>query len=335
MDDPQKILDFYPPDCQPTRIEALGSAGGLSGALFWRIVAPRGILMLRCWPIEHPSPQGLEFIHAVLRHSAAHGMSILPVPLGTSRGESFVRHQGRLWELAPWLSGTADYDRSPRREKLCAAMSALARFHVSVVDFPATTAQSIPRVSAPAVLNRLARLRDLQNGDAEELNQALTDSTWPELTPLAREFIARLPQLLPCAIAPLAPFADQVLPIQVCLRDVWHDHILFQGDMVTGVVDFGAIEFDTPATDVARLLGSLVADDQAAWNEGLEAYARVRPISAAERTLIPALDLAGTVLAGCNWIRWIYGERRRFDDPGQVITRFERLLSRIRRLVTL
>ena len=66
----------YPTDCQPSHIEPLGSAGGMSGAQFWRITAPRGTLCLRRWPIEHPSPERLQFIHAVLRHAAASGIAI-------------------------------------------------------------------------------------------------------------------------------------------------------------------------------------------------------------------------------------------------------------------
>jgi hypothetical protein len=38
---------------------------------------------------------------------------------------TFLSHEGHLWELAPWLPGAADYEKSPRVEKLRAAMSAL------------------------------------------------------------------------------------------------------------------------------------------------------------------------------------------------------------------
>jgi homoserine kinase type II len=328
VDDLQDILNNYAADCRSAQLLPLGNAGGLSGAQFWRLVAPRGALVLRCWPIEQPSAERLAFIHAVLRHAAARGMTILPVPIPTMRGETFVRHAGRLWELAPWLPGTADYDRSPSREKLRAAMAALATFHVAVADFPIAA----PRFSAPAVVHRLARLRELQSGDCEVLDRAMFDSSWPELAPLAREFVGLLPRVLPQAIDQLVPFADEPMLQQVCIRDLWHDHILFDGDRVSGIVDFGAVNVDTPATDIARLLGSLVGDEEPLWREGLDAYAQVRPLSDAERQAIPALDAAGTILAGCNWIRWIYVDGRQFDDPAQIVTHFERLLVRVRRL---
>ena len=42
--------------------------------------------------------------------------------------------------------------------------------------------------------------------------------------------------------------------------------------------------------------------------------------------------MAGTILAGCNWIRWIYVDGREFDDPQQIIDRFARLLERLHSL---
>lgn len=332
MDETRKILEFYPAECRPTHVEPLGAAGGLSGAQFWRFVAPRGTLLLRCWPIERPSPERLTLIHAVLRHAAAKGLSILPVPISTTHGDSFVNHAGRLWELAPWLPGVADYGRAPRREKLGAALRALAQFHVAVADYLLPPhATGIRR--SPAVTHRLARLRELQRGSWETLSRAIRPAKWPEITALAREFVALLPDTVPSALDKLAPLADEKLPLQMCIRDVWHDHVLFSGDAVTGIVDFGAVDVDTPATDVARLLGSLVGDDAAGWMEGLQAYEQQRPLLPAERQAVSALDAAGTILAGCNWIQWVFIDGRKFENRGQVVARLERLRARARQLV--
>ena len=130
------------------------------------------------------------------------------------------------------------------------------------------------------------------------------------------------------AVARLAPLANVPLPLQPCIRDVWHDHVLFEGDTVTGLIDFGAVRIDTPATDVARLLGSLVGDDATGWREGLAAYCAVRPLTDHEPLAVFALDTAGTILAGCNWIRWIYKEGRQFDISSTIAAHFERALRR-------
>lgn len=327
MEEIAEILQPYPPDCRPTAVEPLGSAGGLSGARFWRVVAPRGALVLRCWPIEHPTPEGLRFIHAVLQHAAIRGMRILPVPIANRNGKTFERHAGHLWELAPWLPGVADYEKSPRVEKLRAALQALAEFHRAVADFAPTPPLAYSRGPAPAITHRLTRLAELQNGGIESLTRAIADKTWPNLAPLARAFAAELPRAVPIAIAQLNPLANVPLPLQPCIRDVWHDHILFEGDTVTGLIDFGAMQIDTPTTDVARLLGSLVGDDTAGWREGLAAYSTIRPLAEQESNAVPALDIAGTILALCNWIRWIYVDGRQFEKRDKIVVRFARLLQ--------
>jgi Ser/Thr protein kinase RdoA (MazF antagonist) len=325
-----QVLNYYPPDCQPTHIESLGSAGGMSGAQFWRINSGRGILCLRRWPVEHPSPERLAFIHAFLQHAARGGISFTPVPVRTKAGESFVKDTVHLWQLEPWMPGTADYERAPHVEKLRAAMTALAQLHVATRDF----ASSAPGFAGGqnVIERRLARLHDAALNGQVEFLRAITDRIWPELAPLARQFLAVLPNAARPAIAMLEPLSDSQLPLQVCLRDVWHDHIRFTGDNVTGVIDFGAVDFDTPATDIARLLGSFVADDAHGWQAGLEAYLAVRSLSRDESLAVRALDKSGTILAGCNWIRWIYLERRTFDNQTQIIDRFRRLLERVSRI---
>ncbi len=373
--DIQSILNLYPPNCHPTRIDPLGSAGGMSGAQFWRINAPRGTLILRRWPQEHPTPDRLRFIHAVLHHAAQRDIKILPVPIRATTGESFVYHAGHMWELAPWMPGTADYERAPTVEKLQAAMQALAKFHVAVADFDPNRALqfSVGRqaelppktaVPTPSIQRRLSMLQELQSGGAEELSSSITNTIWSDLAPLARQFFAALPTAMPRAISQLAPLADVPLPLQPCLRDIWHDHVLFTGDEVTGIIDFGAIGVDTPATDIARLLGSLGTvpfspaqsdrsqlqndehrcktakrglspspgdDDEAEiWNIGLAAYSTIRPLSPDETRAVTALDTSSTVLAACNWLRWIYIERRQFENHAQVVDRFRKIVARLR-----
>jgi Ser/Thr protein kinase RdoA (MazF antagonist) len=131
----------------------------------------------------------------------------------------------------------------------------------------------------------------------------------------------------------LETLVDVSLAMQPCLRDVWHGNVLFTGDQVTGLVDFGAMGVETPAGDVARLLGSMADDNLGDWRPGLEAYTTVRPLSPDELRAAAALDASGTVLAGCNWITWIYIEGRQFESRQQVIERFGRLLERLGVLV--
>jgi Ser/Thr protein kinase RdoA (MazF antagonist) len=289
------------------------------------------MLALRRWPTEHPSPERLRFIHSVLEHAGRHGITILPIPIKTRAGQSFVQIDGHLWELAPWMPGEADYDRSPSAAKLRAAMSALANIHLALANFPVAASQRLAG-APPSITHRLSRMRDLLAGGHHELARAITNSVWPDLARLAREFLAVLPRALPIAIALHEPLASLSFSLQPCLRDIWHDHVLFTGVEVTGIVDCGAIDIDAPACDIARLLGSLVGKDATGWQAGLAAYAGVRTLSSDEIRTVTALDLSGTLLAGCNWIRWIYIDGRRFEIQVQVTERLRRIVARLSHL---
>jgi Ser/Thr protein kinase RdoA (MazF antagonist) len=131
-----EVLAAYPDDCRASQIEPLGSAGGFSGARFWRVSAPCGVLCLRRWPPEHPSPEQLQFIQAVLWHVVQEGFRLVPLPLSTRLHKGYVRLHGHLWELTPWMPGKADYRAHPTHQKLRAAMVALAEFHLAAATFP-------------------------------------------------------------------------------------------------------------------------------------------------------------------------------------------------------
>jgi Ser/Thr protein kinase RdoA (MazF antagonist) len=343
MADHDRVLSVYPPDCQTTQVEFLRSAGGMSGAQFWRITAPRGQLILRRWPLESPTPDGLRFIHAVLQHAAIRGLAIVPIPVTTASGGSFVEHAGHLWQLDPWMSGTADYRDAPSIEKLTAGMRALAAFHIAVSNF-ARMLTGESEEHSNAVQRHLARLRELQSpAQIAKLASSISNQIQPQLAQLAQEFVSQVPQLVPRDIAELAPLATAQLPLQPCIRDIWHDHILYTGDRVTGIIDFGAVAIDTPATDIARLLGSLtesplpnregqwegsIADSTSdAWQLGMNAYRTIRPLTDDELRAAHALKTSGTILAGCNWIRWLYIDRRKFENPAQIIERFRTIAA--------
>jgi homoserine kinase type II len=211
-------------------------------------------------------------------------------------------------------------------------MAFLAQFHMAVRDFahPLSTGSS---TGSPAITSRIARLNELANGGHRELARAITDKVWPEFTPLAHQFVSDLTRALPIAIALHEPLSLLSFSLQPCLRDVWHDHILFTGEQVTGVIDFGAMDVDTPACDVARLLGGLVGDDVTNRQIGLTAYDSVRLLSANELQAVTAFDTSIILLAGCNWIRWIYLESREFENPKQILHYFRRIMERTRRMV--
>src|SRR5207302_7945298 len=102
-----------------------------------------------------------------------------------------------------------------------------------------------------------------------------------------------LPPLMERVPERLKPWAERRWPLQVCLCDIWHDHVLFSGDAVTGIIDYGSVRHDHPAVDLARLLGSLAGDDAELTAAGLAAYRGMRRLGTEDEELIRALDVTG------------------------------------------
>jgi homoserine kinase type II len=119
--------------------------------------------------------------------------------------------------------------------------------------------------------------------------------------------------------------------LQPAIRDIHRDHVLFTGDEVTGLVDFGALRIDTPLADLARLIGSLASDNAAARQLALDAYAAVIPLSNTDRQLVDLLDDSGILLGGLNWLQWLYVERRDIGELLPIIARLDEIVGRLTR----
>lgn len=321
-----RVLREYPPDRQPSRIVPLGSGGGFSGARFWKLDTPSGTLCLRRWPEEHPTTEGLEFIQAVLWHATREGFPLVPLPCETSQHAGYVQCGGFLWELAPWMPGKADFCQRPSEQKLKAAMVALARFHRATASFPLP---SLPRSPSAGIRERHERLVEWTSGELSTLAVSIEPGVFPEIDDTAQ----RVVQLAPEAardVLPLLEGASKLgVAIQPCIRDVWHDHVFFEGDRVTGIIDFGAMRPDNVSADIARLLGSMAGDNPDWWELGLAAYQTLRRLSDDERALVRAFDRSTVVMAGLNWIDWIYRQRRVFENGQAIPGRLTEILARL------
>lgn len=321
----QYVLSSYP-QARASEIEPLGSAGGFSGASFWRVSSGGDAFCLRRWPAEHPDRARLSFIHAVLLHVASEGVSIVPRPMVAIDGTTFVSFQGHFWELTPWLPGIASFRDSPTDEKLTSTMQCLATFHMRAASLE--SGQAI----APGILERLRRLDELEHRQLPAIEAACQQPPWSELTTRAGCLLDAFRQHASRIRDCLVQASRSPVMVQPCIRDIWHDHVLFTGDEVSGIVDFGAMRIDHVAADVARLLGSLVADNQRARLLALDAYQQTRCLDDDERFLVAAYDRSSTLLSGLNWLQWICVDQRRFSNRSQVIARIDGIIERVERL---
>jgi Ser/Thr protein kinase RdoA (MazF antagonist) len=325
----ERILRLYPDDCHSLAIEPLAPADSFSGAGLWRVQSERGTLCLRRWPRRHPNQQRLEFIQAVLWHVDQEGFHRVPLPLETRHHHGYVWHESHLWELTPWLPGAANYRRQPTAAKLVAALEALGLFHQAASSFPLP--ETGPTVS-PGLMERRDQMRRLLDGGLGTLRGALNSSHGPEFRHRADRLLTQFAAIAPRFLPSLERAAGIQVVLQPCIRDVWHAHVLFEGERVSGIVDFGATRPENVATDVARLLGSLAGDNPADWQQGLAAYQAVRRLTDNEQTLVTIFDRSSVLLGGLQWLEWIYVEGREFRDPAAVLSRLDEFAGRLESL---
>ena len=152
-------------------------------------------------------------------------------------------------------------------------MIALAQFHQAVAS---DMKNQLPAGFAPGILNRLEKLKQLCSGGLDQLAATIANRrpVWPELANRSVDVVVHFRAAADAVEASLHEAARLSVPIQPCIRDIHREHVLFEDDRVTGIIDFGAMLPDSRAGDVARLLGSLAGDDRQLWEEGLAAYGR-------------------------------------------------------------
>jgi Ser/Thr protein kinase RdoA (MazF antagonist) len=319
----------------------LGNRGGFSGARLWRLEGEGGPYCLRAWPAQAVSSERLESIHRLMTIARQAGLSYVPAVFRAATGATWVEHSGRHWDLTRWLPGRADFHEQPARARLEAACEALARLHLAwgeSVEREAWSAKSsderstfrAPRFApCPAVGRRLECYRDWVRLRQSGWQPALDCQTFDPVGEWAVRAWRLLHQWAGEIPRRLGPWADRPFPLQPCLCDIWHDHVLYEGNTVTGLVDYGSVKMDNVAVDLARLLGSLVGDELELRNAGLQAYARCRPLAEEETALAAVLDFTGTLLAAANWLKWLYREERIFEDRQPVSGRLAALVQRI------
>jgi homoserine kinase type II len=123
--------------------------------------------------------------------------------------------------------------------------------------------------------------------------------------------------------------SSSAIAIQPVLRDARPDHFLFADDRLTGLVDFGAMGLESPAADLARLIGEWIGPDLCARSEALDAYTAVRPLDPSEARLIDVFADSAAWLGPARWVRWHFLDHRQFDDPDAASVGLARAMGRL------
>ena len=312
-------------------------AGGFSGAGVFKVDGSDLSYCLRRWPAQKSFPQRVLAIHELLAHAHKDGIAVIPVPLRSATGSTLVESGGELWQLEPWMPGAADFLSTPNDDRLKSAMAQLARFHNAVRNWiptadvqewfqPATLSES------PTVSQRIGMIRQYETL-ALDFDAALVQEVDVRFRDVGNRIVVLFRTAKDSVKRELSAVSEVKVPLQPVIRDLWHDHLLFCGDELSGIVDFGAMATDSVTCDLSRLLGSLFGDDFPEWQRAIACYENVRPLSESEHRLLRPLDRSSVLLSGMTWLKRRYILRDTPTDLSRICDRLESIAERLTRLV--
>ena len=325
---------------EPVVCEPLGSLG-FSGSRVFGVRSVDGDRFVLKQFAAGASSGHARWVHRLVRHLRADGFLQVPEIVAAQDGETLVSDDaGRLWEMSRFASGTPVCDPTPAQA--AAAVTALANLHTSAARLPG---HEPVRQASPGHQRRIEQMRLLQAVPWHERREALRfDGSVNPRSEFHAAVLARFDAALSIfshaggasfvgRVAAMQPHRVDAQPV---LRDVWCEHVLFadpRGADVTAIIDAHAAGIDTPATDLARLLGSWGAPGGDAmrplsvrWREALTVYAGVRPLTPGDCALVSLLHAAGVVCGLDNWFRWTLEECRAFPYASRALARIDRLL---------
>ena len=225
---------------------------------------------------ERLSAEQLPFYLHLMKHLATHGIPV-PEPAADAQGEILHRVQGKPAAVVDKLRGASELAPTAAH---CAAVGALlARLHLVGRDFE----------------RRQPNLRGLP--------------WWNETVPVVLPFIddaqaALLRSELAYQNHVAQSSAYLALPRGPIHADLFRDNAMFEDGAVSGVFDFYFAGVDTWLFDIAVCLndwcvrhgGDTDGQPEPALEQAfLSAYEGVRPLTPAERRLLPAMQRAGAL----------------------------------------
>ena len=224
----------------------------------------RGYFILTLYE-KRVAEKDLPFFLALMEHLAARGINC-PQPVKNRTGGMLGRLAGRPAAIVTFLEGL--WIRRPSAAHCAAVGEALARLHLAGADFARRRANALGIANwHPLYEQAKARGDSVREGLCAEIAR--------ELAALERDWPRDLPE-------------------GVIHADLFPDNVFFLGETLSGLIDFYFACTDTLAFDVAICLNAWCFEPDHSYNVTtgralLNAYAKARALTAAERAALPVL----------------------------------------------
>jgi len=323
--------DAFRLPADPSARTFLGGAGGYSGAQLWRVNDVGGTRCVRRWPSAYPNRSQLTLIHQAITHVHAAGADFVSDYRATSDGKTMVALGDHLWEAGRWMPGRPA-ERPIGERKMSAAATAVGVFHEAMASCrsPETGSQL---TTSPGIKRRLAMLQHWQKRTPRDtITQARARGVDAAIVAMIPDFINQFQRVSRQLEGLLQHWSQVPIMLSFCLRDIREEHVLFTGDRVTGIIDYGSMGWENQSADLARLLGSMDDIDPSVWTKGLDAFANHSRLSQTEIDMSRVFHVANVVLSGLQWLEWLAYEGRIFSPTNLVQDRLRRLLASLMHL---
>ena len=251
-------------------IRLQGIQGGIENTNYF-VDSERGSFVLTLF--ERLTHAQLPFYLELMRHLAEKGVAV-PAPHANAAGQILHTVAGKPAALVDKLAGASQL--KPQAVHCAAIGRALAQLHVAGADFP---------LQQP-------NLRGLQW--IAQTVPVVQPYLNPEQTQLIQSELSAQQTLA-------ASSAYASLPRGAVHADLFRDNALFVGEQLSGIFDFYFAGTDTYAFDMAVCLNDWCIDLSTGQDDAqrvaafVQAYEAVRPLTAAERELLPALRRLGAL----------------------------------------
>ena len=247
-----------------------GAAGGIENTNYF-VDTDQGQYVLTLF--ERLTFEQLPFYLHLMQHLATCGIPV-PNPVPDAKGKLLHRLKGKPASVVNKLRGHSEL--APTSAHCASVGDMLARLHLAGLDYP----RQQPNLrgldwwneTVPLVLAHLTpEQRSLILGELAYQNHIAASSSY------------------------------RSLPRGVIHADLFRDNVMFENGQLTGFFDFYFAGCDTFLFDIGICLNDWCIDpesgklDTARADAFMAAYQKVRPLTAQERTLLPALQRAGAL----------------------------------------
>ncbi len=276
---------------------------GLSHAVVFRIETRNGSYALKRHPLVVSRDRVL-VQHQFQTYLCQSGFQFIPQLQNWTNGSTLIEEDRSFWEMSTWRPGTPlEHVGEVSDMQLRESIEVVAKIHTR------SRAKHAVEMIPPGITERERKLYHFLNNSQFHIQRFLnqfhatseTDDAYNGLQDIFRIST----WLAPLVLRQLYEISDAPQTCMWIIRDFWRNHLLFVGERLNGVIDFGASRIDSPWFDLSRMLGTLMMDSDPRWEAAIDGYNSLCSARTVDVKQIRFVHRISTLISGLNWLDWL------------------------------